>query len=170
MKFRRTPGISRGGAVIAVVIVGAVAFGLYLAYVAWSGSSFPVATRPFAEYATVSSAQFNGTELLYKVVWNSSSGLLPLYSQITSPETDEANSPVCGLGLGSVAPGQVIYLPFGIPAPKQTLASVDLAIAVGSNPNSPQFTIVYHIDQISAQPGTMVPSNYACSQPASSNM
>jgi hypothetical protein len=170
MRFRRSRGVSRAGAVVAIVILGAAAFGLYLAFIAWTSSSFPTATRPFAEYATVVSTQFNGTELFYRVVWNSTSGLVPLYAQITSPQTDEANSPVCDLGLASVANGQMLDLPFGIVAPKQTLASVDLAIAVGTSPNSPKFTIVYHIDQINALPGKITPSNYACTQPASSNI
>jgi len=170
MNFGRSRGVSRAGAVIAVVILGATVFGLYLAFIAWTSSSFPVETKPFSDYATVVSTQFNGTELYYKVEWNSTSGLLPLYAQITSPQTDEANSPVCSLGLSTVAAGQMIDLPFGIAAPKQTLASVDLAIAVGPSPNSPQFTIDYSIAQISAQPGDITPSNYACTQPASSNM
>jgi hypothetical protein len=170
LRFGRSRGLSRAGAVIAVVISGAVVFGLYLAFVAWSSSSFPTAEKPFSDYATVVSTQFNGTELYYRVEWNSTSGLVPLYAQITSPQTDEANSPVCDLGLGSVASGQMLDLPFGIAAPKQTLASVDLAIAVGASPNSPKFTIVYHIDQINAQPGKITPSNFACTQQASSNM
>ncbi len=170
MRYRRSRGISRAGAVILVVILGATAFGLYLAFIAWTSSSFPTATKPFGEYASVVTTQFNGTELYYRVQWNSTSGLLPLYAQIASPETDEANSPVCSLGLNSVTAGQMIDLPFGIAAPKQTLASVDLYIAVGASSNSPQFTIDYHIDQINAQPGNITPSNYACTQPASSNM
>jgi len=170
MRFGRSRGISRVRLAIVVVICGAVAFSLYLAYLAWSTSSFPVQEKPFSDYAAVVATQFNGTELAYRVEWNSSSGLIPLYAQITSPQTDEANSPVCGLGLSSVTPGQMLDLPFGIAAPKQTLASVDLAIAVGTNPNSPQFTIVYHIDQINANPGDITPSNYACTQPASSQM
>jgi hypothetical protein len=170
VKLSRRPGISRSGAIILVVILGATVFGLYLGYLAWTGSSFPTATRPFSEYASVVTTQFNGTELYYKVEWNSASGLLPLYAQITSPETDEANSPVCSLGLNTVATGQMIDLPFGIAAPKETLASVDLAIAVGTSQNSPQFTITYHIDSINANPGNIIPSNYACTEPASSNM
>jgi len=170
MRFRSSRGVSQSGAVVAVVILGATAFGLYLAYIAWTNSSFPTATQPFNEYAAVVSTQFNGTEIFYRVEWNSTSGLLPLYAQITSPQTDEANSPVCGIGLSAVTSGQMINLPFGIAAPKEALASVDLAIAVGTNPNSPQFTIVYHIDQINAQPGDITPSNYACTEPASSDM
>ena len=170
MKTRRARGVSRARAAVLLVICGAVVFGLYLAYIAWSTSSFPVQEKPFSDYASVVATQFNGTELYYRVEWNSSSGLIPLFAQITSPQTDEANSPVCDLGLTTVAQGQMLDLPFGIAAPKQTLASVDLAIAVGTNPNSPQFTIVYHVDQINANPGDISPSNYACTQPASSNM
>jgi len=170
MKLGRSRAISAVKMAVVIVICGSVAFGLYLAYLAWSTSSFPVQEKPFSDYAAVVSTQFNGTELAYRVEWNSTSGLVPLYAQITSPTTDEANSPVCGLGLTSVAQGQMLDLPFGIAAPKETLASVDLAIAVGTNPNSPQFTIVYHIDQINANPGDITPSNYACTQPASSDM
>lgn len=170
MNLGRSRGLSRGGAAIAIVIIGATAFGLYLGYLAWSTSSFPTASKPFGDYASVVSAQFNGTEILYRVEWNSTSSLIPLYAQITSPETDEANSPVCGLGLSSVRAGQMLDLPFGIAAPEQSIGSVDLAIAVGANANSPQFTITYHIDQITAQPGDLTPSNYACTQPAGSNM
>ena len=170
MRFGESRAITRTGAVVAVVLVGATAFGLYLGYLAWTGSSFPTATEPFSDYATVLATQFNGTEIYYKIEWNSTSGLLPLYAQIASPQTDEANSPVCALGLTAVAAGQTIDLPFGIAAPKQTLASVDLYIAVGPNAKTPRFTIDYHIDQISADPGKIVPSNYACTQPASSAM
>jgi hypothetical protein len=166
----RARGVSRAGAVVALVICGAAAFSLYLAYIAWTSSSFPVQEKPFGDYAAVMTTQFNGTELYYRVEWNSTSGLIPLFAQITSPQTNEANSPVCNLGLSSVSRGQMLDLPFGIAAPKQTLASVDLAIAVGANANAPQFTIVYHIDQISANPGDITPSNFACTQPASSNM
>lgn len=170
MRFRKSRALSPAGAVVVAVIIGSTAFGLYLAYIAWTNSSFPTATRPFDDYASVVSTQFNGTELFYRVEWNSTSGLLPLYAQIASPETDEANSPVCSLGLSNLTVGQMINLPFGIAAPKESLASVDLYIAVGTNQNSPQFTIDYHIDQISAQPGNIAPSNYACTEPASSDM
>lgn len=170
MKLGRSRGVSWAGAAVIIVICGAVAFSLYLAFVAWSGSSFPTQEKPFADYAAVVSTQFNGTEIYYRVEWNSTGALVPLYAQITSPQTDEANSPVCDLGMSSVTAGQMIDMPFAITAPKQALASVDLAIAVGAAPNQPQFTIVYHIDQIGAQPGNITPSNFACSQPAGSNM
>jgi len=170
MKIRRSRGVSPVRVAVVLVICGAVVFSLYLAYIAWSTSSFPVQQQPFSDYATVVTTQFNGTELYYEVEWNSTSNLLPLFAQITSPQTDEANSPVCGLGLTSVSQGQMLQLPFGIAAPKETLASVDLAIAVGTNPNSPQFTITYHIDSINANPGDIKTSNYACTQPAGSDM
>ena len=170
MRLRGSRGVSRSQGAVALVIVGALAFGLYIAFLAWSSSSLPVKERPFGDYATVVSAQFNGTEIYYKVEWNAGSGFLPLYAQITSPQTDEANSPVCDLGLSSVAQGQLLDLPFAVTAPKQALASVDLSIAVRQTSNMTEFTIVYHIGQIAAQPGTIPPSHFACSQPASTNM
>lgn len=170
MKVGSPRGVSRAQGGLALVIVAAVAFSLYIGYLAWSGSSFPVKERPFGDYATVVSTQFNGTEIYYGVEWNTSSGFVPLYAQITSPQTDEANSPVCGLDLSAATRGQMLDLPFAITAPKQSLASVDLAIAVRQASNMTEFTIVYHIDQINAQPGKIVPSNFACSQPAGSSM
>ena len=170
MKLRRSRGVSRTRLAVALVICGAVAFSLYLGYIAWSSSSFPVKEKPFGDYASVVTTEFNGTELYYKVQWNAANGFLPLYAQITSPQTDEANSPVCDLGLNTVVAGQMLDMPFGISAPKQALASVDLAIAVRATSNLTEFTIVYHIDQIIANPGKITPSNFACTQPAGSNM
>lgn len=103
--------------------------------------------------------------MYFKLRWTSSGNFTPLYAQITSPSSDEANSPVCDLGIGSVVTGQTLDLPFGTGAPASALSNVDLSIAVRANANMTEFTIVHTVAQINAQPGTISPSNYACEQP-----
>ncbi|MDV3243818.1 MAG: hypothetical protein LYZ66_01430 [Nitrososphaerales archaeon] len=121
--------------------------------------------RPFANFAAVTATEFNGTEIYFRLQWNSSGNFTPLYAQITSPSSDEANSPVCDLRVSSVVRGQSLDLPFATGAPSTSLTNVDLAIAVRANTNMTEFTIVYHVGQINAQPGMITPSGYACSQP-----
>jgi hypothetical protein len=167
---RHAGAVSSARAAIALALAATVAFSFYLAYVAWSSSSFPVQEKPLADYAAVASIQFNGTELYFKIQWKASTDFVPRYAQITSAQTDSANSPVCDIGLGPVATGQMIDMPFTITSPKQTLASVDLEIAIRVGSTMTEFTIVHHLDQIDARPGNILPSEFACSQPTPANL
>src|SRR5271157_3768343 len=133
--MRRSSGMARANAIVAAVIIAALVFSVYLGYLEWTNSSFPTQEKPFADYAAVTETVFNGTILDYRVQWNSSGNFLPLYAQITSDSTDEANSPVCDVGVTSITRGQMLDLPFAIAAPKESLASVDLSIAVRANSN-----------------------------------
>ena len=147
-----------------VAILGAVAFGLYLGYLAWANDSFPAQTKPFSDYANVTSSSFNGTEFAFNVHWRNSS-YLPMYAQLTSPDTDAANTPVCGIGYASVQTGQLIFMPFTISPPSATLSNVDLSIAVKSVATGGEFTIVYNVHLVKAGNSPIVPSNISCQQP-----
>lgn len=153
--------------VVVAAIVGAVVFGLYLAYLAYTNDSFPAQERPFSDYATVASSSFNGTEFAFNVRWNNAS-YLPLFAQLTSPATDAANTPVCGIGYSRVQAGQVIFMPFTISPASATLTNVDLAVAVKSVATGAEFTIVYNVASISATNAPITPSNLSCQQPLGS--
>ena len=150
--------------VVAIAIVGAVAFGVYVGYLAWANDSFPAQERPFGEYASVVSSSFNGTEFAFRVQWVNAS-YLPLYAQLTSPATDAANTPVCGTGLTSVQGGQTIFMPFSISPPSATLSNVNLSIAVRPVGGGGDFTIVYNVAGVSASNLPITPSNVSCQQP-----
>jgi len=149
---------------VVVALVGAVAFGLLVGYLAYSNDSFPAQTRPFASYAKVVYSSFNGTEYAFRVEWNSSN-YVPLFTQLTSQATDAANTPVCDLKLSSMRSGETIFLPFTISPASATLSNVDLAIAVQSATNSTQFTIIYNVASVSATNAPITPSNITCQQP-----
>jgi hypothetical protein len=149
---------------VLLALVGAVAFGLFIGYLAYSNDSFPAQERPFADYAKVVYSSFNGTEYAFRVEWNSSS-YLPLFTQLTSPTTDAANTPVCDLKMSSVTSGQTIFLPFAISPASATLSSVALAIAVQSATNGTQFTIVYNVPLVNATNAAITPSNITCQEP-----
>ena len=149
---------------VVVALAGAVAFGLFVGYLAYTTDSFPAQTRPFASYATVVSSSFNGTEYAFRVEWNNSN-YVPLFTQLTSQATDAANTPVCDLEMSSIRSGQTIFLPFTISPASATLSNVDLAIAVQSATNSTQFTIIYNVPSISATNASITPSNITCEEP-----
>jgi len=150
--------------VVVVALVGAAAFGLFLGYLAYSADSFPAQTRPFATYARVVYSSFNGTEYAFRVEWNNSN-YVPLFTQLTSPDTDAANTPVCDLKLSSVESGQTLFLPFTISPESAALSNVDLAIAVQSATNSTQFTINYNVPLVNATNAIITPSNITCQEP-----
>lgn len=156
--------MSRAKLLVMVALVGAVAFGLFIGYLAYSSDSFPAQERPFADYAKVVYSSFNGTEFAFRVEWNSSS-YVPLFTQLTSPATDAANTPVCDLEMSSIKSGQTIFLPFTISPASATLSNVDLAIAVQSAANGTQFTIVYSVPLVNATNAAITPSNITCQQP-----
>ena len=156
---------SRAKILVILAIGGAVLFGSYLGYLAWSNDSFPVEERPFADYASVLSTSFNGTELAFEVKWISAD-YLPLYAQLYSRTNEAANTVVCGVGLQSVVNEQVIPMPFGISKFTPVLTNVNLFIAVRSITTGLEFTLVHSVDTLSAQPGNVVPSEYACRQRA----
>jgi len=170
MNLHSARAISWARTVVIVAVVGAAAFGLYLGYLAYYNDSFPVQQKPFGDYASVVASTFNGTEFYFKVEWTAPSSFTPLFAQLTSSSSDAANTPVCGLNLTSISTGQTIDMPFAITAPSTALSNVDLAIAVRSNSNMTEFTIVYHVDSVTAKPGTIYPSNFACSQPQGTDM
>lgn len=147
---------------VIIAVVGAVAFGVVLGFLELQNDSFPTATKPFGDYATVVTSAFNGTEVYFRLEWTSSGNFTPMYAQITS-DTDIANSPVCQLGISSVSKEQTIDMPFAIAGTTSALADLDLSIAVKANSNSTEFTIQYQVGQWQAQPGDIVPSTYACS-------
>lgn len=145
------------------MLVGALAFGLFLAYLEYENQSFPAAEKPFSNYATVIASEFNGTEVYFKVEWTTSGNFTPLYAQMVST-VDAANSPVCGLGITSLSKGQTIDLPFATTGPASALSDVQLFIAVRADTNMSEFTIQYQMGQVIAQPGNITPSTYACSE------
>jgi hypothetical protein len=153
-----------GKLLVLAALVGAVAFGLLVGYLAYSNDSFPAQTRPFANYASVAYSSFNGTEFAFRVEWNSSN-YLPLFTQLTSPATDAANTPVCDLKLSTIKGGQTIFLPFTISPESATLSNIDLKIAVQSATNGTQFTIIYNVPLISATNAPITPSDITCQQP-----
>jgi hypothetical protein len=146
------------------MLVGALVFGLFLAYLEYQNQSFPTTQKPFSEYATVVASDFNGTEVYFKVEWTTSGNFTPLYAQLVS-SVDAANSPVCGLGITSLSKGQTFDLPFATTAPASALSDVQLFIAVRAGSNMTEFTIEYQMGQVTAAPGNIVPSGYACSEP-----
>jgi hypothetical protein len=156
-------GMSRARLFVLIAVVAAVAFGLFLGYLAYTNDSFPAQERPFGDYANVLYSSFNGTEFAFRVQWNNAS-YLPLYTQLTSPATDAANTPVCELNLSSVQKGQVIFMPFTISPASAALSNVDLSIAVQSATNSTAFTITYNIPSINATNSAITPSNITCQQ------
>ena len=151
--------------VVMAVIVGTVAFGLFVGYLAYANDSFPAQTKPFGNYAQVESSAFNGTEIAFKVTWENDSAL-PLYAQLTSPSSDAANTPVCGVGLTTVSSGQSIFMPFTISPTSATLSDVHLTIAVKALATGSEFTIVYTLQTISVNGAAIIPSNISCQQPA----
>jgi hypothetical protein len=164
LQAHREYGWSRTKTVVAVALVGALAFGLFLGYLEYENLSFPAATKPFGQYAQVVAWTFNGTEMYYKVMWTTQGNFTPLYAQIVS-SVDEANSPVCSLGIASISKGQTIDMPFAVSGgPTGALSDVELQIAVRANGNMTEFTIQYPMNQVVAQPGDITPSTYACSE------
>jgi len=157
--------VSTAKMLVIVALVGAVAFGILIGYLAYSSDSFPAQERPFADYAKVVYSSFNGTEYAFRIEWNSSN-YVPLFTQLTSPATDAANTPVCDLGMPTISSGQTIFLPFTISPETASLSNVDLAIAVQSATNSTQFTIIYNVPLISASGVAITPSNITCQEPA----
>jgi len=149
---------------VMAALVGAVAFGLLIGYLAYSSDSFPAQERPFSDYAKVVYSSFNGTEYAFRVEWDTSN-YLPLFTQLTSPATDAANTPVCDINMSSIRSGQTIFLPFTISPATATLSNVDLAIAVQSATNSTQFTIVYSVPLVNATDAVITPSDITCQQP-----
>ncbi|QQG47995.1 MAG: hypothetical protein HY247_04270 [archaeon] len=158
-------GGSRTRVAVIVALVGSVAFGGVLGYLAWTNNSFPSESRPFGDYAQVVSGAFNGTEYSIKLRWLSS-GYLPLYAQLRSDATDAANTPVCDLRYSSVSQGQEVDLPFAVAKPTAALSSVDLFLAVRDLGTGAQFTIVYHWDQVDRQQGDVMPTDVLCQQGA----
>lgn len=147
---------------VVVAVVGAIVFGLVLGYLEYQNDSFPTATKPFTDYATVVTSAFNGTEVYFRLQWTASGNYTPLYAQITS-DTDIANSPVCLLGINSIVKGQTFDMPFAIAGTTSALTDLELSIAVRANSNMTEFTIQYQMGQVEAQPGNITPSTYACS-------
>jgi hypothetical protein len=168
--MKTATGRTRRRLLVIAAVVGATAFGLLLGYLAYANDSFPTKEKPFGDYATVASSVFNGTEYDFHLQWVAGGNYTPLYAQLTSPTSDAANSPVCEVGLGPVVAGQAFDLPFAIASPATGLSNVDLYIAVQSNTNMSQFTIHFHVDSVSAQPGIIEPSQYACAEPQGANM
>lgn len=165
MDVRGSRAVSRARSAVIAAIAAAVILGAYFVYLAYTNDSFPTKQKPFADYAVVTATQFNGTELYFRLQWRSSGNFTPLYAQITSSSSDEANGPVCDLGVSSVVSGQTLDFPFGVSSPTSGLSNVNLAIAVRANANMTEFTIIHSLALISAQPGAISPSNYACEQP-----
>ncbi|HXW94127.1 MAG TPA: hypothetical protein VEJ19_00270 [Nitrososphaerales archaeon] len=149
---------------VVVALVGAAAFGLLIGYLAYTNDSFPAQTRPFAGYAKVVYSSFNGTEYAFRVEWNNSN-YIPLFTQLTSPATDAANTPVCDLQMSSIRSGETIFLPFTISPASATLSNVDLSIAVQSATNSTQFTIIYNVPLVNATNALITPPNITCQEP-----
>jgi hypothetical protein len=152
---------SKARVVVIIAVGGAAIFGVFLAYLAWTNDSFPVQQKPFADYATVRSYSFNGTEVVFQIRWLSSD-YLPLYAQMTSSISDTANSPVCGLGLQNVTSGQVIPLPFGVSRPSASLGNVELSLAVRPVATGSEFTIKYSIASLDAHQGNLMPTGVVC--------
>ena len=163
MQAPEKPGLSVAKVVVVVVVVGALAFGLVLGYLEYQNQSFPASTKPFGQYAQVVTSTFNGTEMYFKVMWTTQGNFTPLYAQIVS-SVDEANSPVCSIGIPSISRGQSIDMPFAVSGPTSALSDVELLIAVRANGNMTEFTIQYQMGQVVAHPGDIVPSTYSCSE------
>jgi len=152
-------------ALVVIAIIGAAVFGVYLGYLAWSQDSFPTATKPFGNYAVVTSDNFNSTEFAFNLTWENASAL-PIKAQLTSPSTDAANTPVCEVGLTSVTKGQNIFMPFTITPETATLISVSLNIDVQPTGGGGDFTITYSVASILASNTPISPSNITCQEPA----
>jgi hypothetical protein len=150
---------------VVIAIVAAVVFGLYIGYLAWTNDSFPSREEPFSNYAQVVSATYNGTEYAFRIQWISAD-YVPMFAQLTSPDSDSANTDVCGTGLNSVTAGQSIFMPFGLSSPATALSNVDLSVAVKSAVNGTEFTIVYHVESVTALQGDIQPQALACTQPS----
>ncbi len=151
--------------IVIASISGAVMFGGYYGYLAWANDSFPAQVKPFADYANVTSWYFNGTEFAYHVEWLNS-GYLPEFAQLTSPDTDAANSPVCNVGVTSVQDGQVLFMPFALGQPSGAVQDASLSIAVKNLTSGAEFTIVYNIANATAENGDIQPVSQACYEPA----
>lgn len=156
--------MSKARLLVLAAIIGAIAFGLVIGYLAYTNDSFPAQERPFSNYAEVVSSNFNGTEYAFTVEWNSSS-YVPLFTQLTSDATDAANTPVCDLQMTGIRAGQTIFLPFTISPASAALSDVDLSIAVQSATNSTQFTITYSVPLVNATNAAITPSNITCQEP-----
>lgn len=158
--------VSGATIIVIVAIGGAVAFGGAIGYLEWSQDSFPTQMQPFSTYANVTSSNFNGTEFAFQIQWLKS-GYLPLYSQITSPDTDVANSPVCNIGLSSVQTGEEIFMPFAIEQASTYLDNVNLWIAVKNLTSNTEFTITYNVLNVTApnNPSDILPITEACYEP-----
>ncbi len=157
-------GLSGPGIIVIAAILGAVVFGAYLGYLAWANDSFPTQTRPFGDYANVTSSVFNGTEYAFNVRWLSPD-YLPLYAQLTSPDSGEANTPVCSTGLSAIKAGQSVFMPFSIAQTSATLTDVTLWVAVKDLSNGTVFTITYNVPNVVAHPGDISPISEACYEP-----
>lgn len=157
--------LSRGKVAIILVIAAAVVFGTYIGYLGFANQSFPVEEKPFANYAAMASPpQFNGTEISFQVRWLNSD-YVPVLAQISSNVTDTANSVACGTGLKNASAGEVIDMPFGLSSATITAVGVQLFIDVQPVVHgSSDFTIVYNIGSISASPGNVTPTSYACQE------
>ena len=104
------------GKVVVAILIGAIAFGLFIGYLAYTNALFPQKQASFGNYATVVSTYFNGTEVAFNVRWDNASAL-PLKVQLTSTVSTQADSPVCMAGLSSVTSGQMLFLPFAVSPP-----------------------------------------------------
>lgn len=165
-RAHRPPGshVSAVRAIVLVVIIGSVIFGVTLGYLAYSQDSFPTATKPFGNYAVVTSDTFNGSEFAFNLTWENATAL-PVEAQLTSPTTDAANTPVCQVGLESVTSGQNVFMPFTISPESPTLTSVSLNIDVQPTGGGGDFTIIYNVANITASNTPISPSNITCQEP-----
>lgn len=160
MEMPQPKGNRRAKAIVAVFIIGAVVFSLYLGVEAYENQSFPRQTEPFSQYATMTEARFNGTIYLFVLNWDNG-GYTPLYAQMTADQ-DQANSPACQIGNSTVASGQTLTLPFSTNGPLTAVSDVDLWIAVKNNTSTSEFTIDYHVNNATAQIGDLPGINYSC--------
>jgi len=152
-----------GKILVLVALVGAAAFGGYLGYLAYSNDSFPSLQEPFDNYASITSAVFNGTEYAFTITW-SSANYLPLYAQMTSTASDNANSPVCSLGLANVTAGESIFLPFGVSGGASIPVTIDLWIAVKPLTGA-EFTLQQQVSNFTTRAGDILPVQEACNEP-----
>ena len=152
------------GMVVVAILIGAIAFGLFIGYLAYTNALFPQKQASFGNYATVVSTYFNGTEVAFNVRWDNASAL-PLKVQLTSTVSTQADSPVCMAGLSSVTSGQMLFLPFAVSPPSGTLANVDLSIAAKDLATGNQFTIIYNLHNITADNATITPIGPICELP-----
>jgi len=148
---------------VVLAVVFAVVFGLYIGYLAFANNSFPTEEMPFGNYASVVSSTFNGTEYAFVIQWNNAT-YLPLYAQLTSPATDEANTPVCGVNVTSVTVTKQVFMPFTISPATANLENVELSIAVGKTASNPAFTIVHNVANVNATNAKITPSNITCEE------